>query len=122
MFTVSNNKISITRGDSAYFEVEIKQLIQEELSDYMLHEGDTVKAQVRTEPNVGDLLIDASLDNGKLYFDDGTIIWHIIPADTKNLDVGTYWYDVELDTADGDVFTFIKNTTFKVTDEVTKDE
>mgnify|MGYP006916027032 CR=1 FL=1 len=117
LYKISKNKISITRGDSAYLDINI---FNEDGTAYTLHDGDTVQAQVRTEPNIGELLIDASLENGKIYVNDnGAIVWHIFPADTRNLEIGTYSYDVQIVTADGDVFTFIEDSDFRVTNEVT---
>jgi len=117
MFKISKTKIFITRGDSAYIDIGI---MNSDGSEYEFHDGDTVQAQVRTIANTGDLLVDASLENGKIYIDDnGVITWHISPEDTRDLDVGTYSYDIQLVTATGDVFTFIVASPFKVTDEVT---
>lgn len=42
----------------------------------------------------------------------------IDPEDTKNLNFGTYVYDVELTTKDGIVDTFITPSSFKITEEV----
>ena len=44
------------------------------------------------------------------------------PKDTKDLEYGSYRYDVELITKAGDVFTVIAPTSFKLTSEVTVDE
>lgn len=119
MLRISKTKISITRGDSAYIEIGINN---PDGTDYELQEGDTVQCQVRTMANTGELLIDASIENGKLYFEDDVLTWHLVPEDTKDLEIGTYYYDIQLVTAAGDVFTFIENSPFKITDEVTYDE
>lgn len=118
MFKVYKNRISITRGDSAYIGIRIMNPATD--SDYVLQDGDAIQAQVRTIANTGELLIDASIENGKIYIDDnGVLTWRISPEDTRELDIGTYAYDVQLVTGFGDVFTFIENSPFKVTDEVT---
>ena len=117
MLKISNTKIFITRGDSAYIDINISN---PDGSKYELQDGDSIQCQVRTAANTGMLLINASTDNEKLYVDDdGAVVWHISPEDTRGLDIGTYCYDVQLTTAVGDVFTFIDNSVFKVTDEVT---
>lgn len=116
MLKVSKNKVFITRGDSAYLDITITT---PDGSAYELNDGDTVQAQVRTIANTGELLIDASMDNGKIYVADGAVIWHLVPEDTRDLDIGTYYYDVQLVTPAGDVFTFIESSPFKITDEVT---
>ena len=117
MLKVSKNTIFLTRGDSAYIDVSIYNL---DRSPYILNDGDTVECQIRTEPNVGRLLVDASIENGRIYVnDDGTIVWHIFPEDTRGLEIGKYSYDVQLVTANGDIFTFIEDADFNITNEVT---
>lgn len=117
MLKISKTKISLTRGDSAYITIGI---FNDDKTEYVLNDGDTVQLQVRTAPNVGDLVIDATLDNGKLYFDEeDKLIWHIVPADTNSLSITNYYYDVQLVTSSGDVFTFIENSIFRLTDEDT---
>lgn len=118
MLKVAKTTISLTRGDSAYLALNIVN--KEDRSPYVLHDGDSIQAQIRTEPNVGKLLVDASLENGKIYIDDnGTLTWHIAPEDTRDLAIGKYSYDVQITTAAGDIFTFITASDFNVTDEVT---
>lgn len=116
MLKVSKNKVYITRGDSAYFDITITN---PDGSVYALNDGDTVQAQVRTIANTGELLIDASMENGKIYIENNSIIWHLTPEDTRDLDIGTYYYDIQLVTSANDVFTFIESSPFKITDEVT---
>lgn len=116
MLKISKTKISITRGDSAYIEIGINN---PDGTEYELQDGDTVQAQVRTVANTGELLIDASIENGKLYIDDGVITWYLTPEDTRDLNIGKYSYDVQLVTSNGDVFTFIEDSVFNVTNEVT---
>lgn len=47
-----------------------------------------------------------------------TQVLSLEPSDTKNLDIGSYKYDIELTTIDGDVDTFIGPAVFKITEEV----
>ena len=44
---------------------------------------------------------------------------HIRPEDTKELSFGKYLYDIQLTTADGDIYTVIPPTTFEILKEVT---
>jgi hypothetical protein len=44
---------------------------------------------------------------------------HFEPKDTAGLEFGDYVYDVELCTAEGDVYTVIAKTGFKIREEVT---
>lgn len=113
MLRISGTKISLTRGDSAYINLTI---YDQEGQVYEPDSDDIVRCQVRTAPNTGDLLID-----GDVEIQNDNIVWHIKPEDTENYDVGKYYWDAELETAEGDVFTFITSSIFKLTDEVTMD-
>lgn len=110
MLKINGNKISLTRGDSAYITLTINT----ENGVYELNEGDEVRVQVRDAPNIGELLFD-----GNIEIVDGEIVWHIYPHQTSELDVDSYFWDAQLETSNGDIFTFIPSSPFKLTDEVT---
>lgn len=112
MLKIKRTNISLTRGDSAYITLTIKDGSGE---IYDLNDGDKVSVQVRDAVNTGALLFDGNISIS----DDGEIIWYIKPSDTKNLEVGTYYYDAQLEMSNGDIFTFISASTFKLLDEVT---
>lgn len=107
---IAETKIYLTRGDSAYITLSITN---SKRKPYVLQDGDEVKVQVRDKPNVGKLLIEGNI------ITEDEIVWHIRPDDTKELKVGTYYWDAQLMTSNGDVFTFIESSPFVVTDEVT---
>ena len=109
MLKISGNKISLTRGDSAY----ITLTIETNNGTYALEDGDKVRVQVRDVPNTGDLMFD-----GEVEVLNGEIIWHIYPEQTSWLEVKTYYWDAQLETSNGDVFTFIPASPFKLLDEV----
>ena len=111
MLKISGYKISLTRGDSAY----ITLTINDANGIYELNEGDKVRVQVRDAPNTGELLFEGHID----IMDNGEIVWHIFPDQTSDLDVKSYYWDAQLETANGDIFTFITSNPFKLTDEVT---
>lgn len=112
MLRISGTNIMLTRGDSAYITLTIAD---ETGAVYSLAEGDAVKIQVRKAPNYGELLFDGTIEYGP----DGEVVWHILPDDTAHTEVTTYYYDAQLCTANGDVFTFIPSAKFKLLDEVT---
>lgn len=114
MLKISGNKILLTRGDSAYITLKIYDADKKE---YELNEGDVVNCQVRTAPNTGELVTAGTV----MKEEDGTIVWYLQPADTKDLEVKKYYWDAQLTTANGDVFTFITSSPFIITDEVTMD-
>jgi len=115
MFDVSSSGvIKITRGDSAYFTIN---LTDADGNPYVLDSDEKVRVQVRSkyndDENEGFLFEGEVVDNG-----DGTITWHIRPEDTATADPSlSYYYDVQYE-GNGDIFTFISSK-FKITNEVT---
>lgn len=107
MLTCVNNNISITRGDSAIFALSIKKADGE---PYKIAEGDTVIFTVKMST------FDTKIITQKTVVD-GVVRLH--PEDTKDLEYGTYYYDVELTQADGFVSTVISPHKFIVEQEVT---
>lgn len=116
MFKITQKRgkvnISLTRGDSAYLTLHVNFNDEE----YIPQEGDKIHCQVRTEMNDGSLLFGSRDMDG-----DGVnpLTWHIVPNDTKDCIVGDYYWDAQIEMANGDVFTFIPASTFTITDEVT---
>ena len=111
MLITKKTNIALTRGDSAYITLVITN---GDGSPFELSQGDTVRCQVRSSPTIGELLFE-----GDVSIDDDGVIWHISPADTKNLSIGEYYWDAELELSNGDIFSFIPVSIFEVLDEVT---
>lgn len=107
MLTCVNNNISITRGDSAIFALAVKKADGE---PYEISEGDTVIFTVKKSTYDKEIITQKTVVNGVIT---------INPDDTKNLEYGTYYYDVELTQADGFVSTVISPHKFIVEQEVT---
>lgn len=104
MFRVSYNNIFITRGDTGVVEFSI--------SGYELKANDTVVLTVKNNINASETLVEKQLDKNTMQF-------VINPNDTKNLAYGTYTYDVQITTAQGEVYTVIVPHNFEVGGEVT---
>lgn len=107
MLKIVGTEIHLTKGDSAYLNIEITNG-QGVL--YIPQTGDKVIMTVRN-----------TLDNELAFqktVDAGTCIV-IQPMDTLGVPVGRYKYDVELNTVSGDVFTVIPKSTFYLEEEVT---
>ena len=114
MFKIGkDNKMTLTRGDSLYAKVNLVKKISRQ--PYEPQPGDRIRFAVKK--NYGDLMYAIHKDIPR-----DTLILHIEPEDTKNLDYGEYVYDIELTTADGDVDTFIARSKFVITEEVQCDE
>lgn len=103
--------IFITRGDSGYIDFD---LTNEDGSPIDL-ENAVVRCQVREAPNDGVLLFD-----GIVEIDGTKATWHIVPENTKTAPHDDYYWDVQVEYANGDVFTFVPYSYFKIMPEVTK--
>ena len=108
MLYIEGNTIKLTRGDTAYLTVPIKLATEEE---YTMQSGDTLVMSVKKSINDEHYAFQKQATNGN------TI--HIEPADTEQLAFGKYKYDIQLNTADGDVYTLIDVDVFELLPEVT---
>ena len=116
MITIDETNISITRGDSAYIQFNINDMSGNPIT---LQSTDIVRSQVRKKPNDGELIFDGEIIRND---DEGTIIWHIKPENTKDEDVGNYYWDAQVEFPNGDIFTFIPVSKFRLMPEVTLDK
>lgn len=114
MLKLSGTKISLTKGDSAYITINI---CKEDGSPYILQEGDEVSIQVRHKPNGGELLFNGVITD----VSEDKFVWYIRPEDTNDAEIKVYYWDAQIKTIEGDVYTFIPMTTLRLTDEVTTD-
>lgn len=101
---------SIIRGDSADFTIHLYEVDDkgEVIGEYNPEPGDTILFTVKKNTKSNDILIQKTGPNIDL-----------VPADTKDLDYGSYKYDVQLTFASGFVDTVVPPTVFKVLEEVT---
>lgn len=94
MFEVKNGVIKITKGDSAALGVSLKTTSGE---PYEMQEGDTLTLTVRKNPKTSPLMSITS----------DTDVITFTPEDTNKLVVGNCCFDIELTTADDNVFTVV---------------
>ena len=123
MLDIKGSVISLTRGDSAYITLQINA---GGVNAYELQDGDIVRCQVRPGVNTEELLFETPFGlwgegaDLELQPDGRSIVWHIKPEDTAKADPNTeYYWDAQLQVLNGDVFTFIPASRFKILDEVT---
>lgn len=112
MLTIKKTSIQLTKGDTAYIQLNI---MSSDGNPYTVSDGDHIKIQVRKSANGGELLFE-----GRVEVVDDMLTWHIYPEDTKDKDIGVYVYDAQIELSNGDIFTFIPESSFSITNEVTE--
>lgn len=104
MFKVTGTKIYLTRGDTAFLDI---QLWDESGAIYEPQEGDKVIFRLKKVANVGNVLLEKEVDTS-------TMILELEEDDTKSLNFQPYKYEVELVTASGQHYTAIENADFEI--------
>lgn len=107
-FKVKNTNIYLTRGDT--FKAKIT-ITNPDGTIYTPQEGDQIRFAMKEDVNDEECLIWRNIPID-------TMILELVPGDTKELDYGTYVYDIQLTKANGDVDTFITASKLKLTYEV----
>lgn len=108
MVKIEGTSITLTRGDSFYSDINIKN---PDGTDYTPQEGDAVRFALKKKYTDAEPLILKSIPTD-------TLLLHLEPEDTKTLAFGKYVYDIELTKANGDVDTFIYEAEFELAKEV----
>lgn len=108
MFKIENNKITIIQGDTGILNLS--------LDNYKLGEGDVVyfTAIIRSTKEI---VINKKIEE----FLDGVAVIYFTKEDTINLDLGTYFYDVQVNTKDGRIDTVITPSKFVVMEGISNE-
>ena len=107
-YSIVGTNITLTRGDTLKALISITD---HEGMPYTPKQGDQIRFAMKrnvTDPEPLVLKV-IPIDTMTLVID---------PEDTKSLDFGTYKYDIQITTADGEVDTFITPSNIKITEEV----
>ena len=104
-YKVNGTTIQITRGDSGYFQFTPYTVSQTgERTEYVCQPGDSIRwAMKKKLSDSYQILLEKQVDTA-------TFQMKLNPEDTEGMDFGTYYYDVQLTTAGGDVDTYIPET------------
>lgn len=102
------NKIYITKGDTAQLVVS---LFDKDGNVREIYSDDTLVLTVRKRSSDNSTAISLVAENG---------VFNFIPATTKSLPTGYYYYDIELTTFGGNVYTIIPTTLFEIGEEITR--
>lgn len=108
-YSVSDNKIMLTRGDTAKISVTVKYKTTGD--EYTPQEGDHIRFSFKKYVSDKNTIFekDVPID---------TMLLVIEPEDTKSLPFGPYVFDGQLTFKNGDVDTFIQNGILEITHEV----
>lgn len=113
MFKITLNKIYLTKGDTARFIISLVNIPGAEQS-YELSDKDEVYFIVSRSPKIVDI---SNIDDSEycIFYKKGVSIV-IEPEDTKDLDEGTYYYQVRVVLGEsGDLNTIIEPEEFHIT-------
>ena len=108
MFTIDNdtNAMTIIKKDTASFNVA--------LDNYNLEDGDSVTFTISRQVEEEEPILQKTVTD----FVDGIATIKLTKEDT-NIEVGTYLYDIQIDTSDGRVDTVVGPAKFTVKGGVT---
>lgn len=120
MLKIIGQKIILTRGDTANIELAVYKDSNER---YILTGRDKVYLTVKDSYSDANFKFQKTADYANV-LDNGNIYIKINPSDTNSLEIKDYVYDVELKTANGDVYTIIAPSgnnipTFTIAEEAT---
>lgn len=106
-FNGTTGQITLTRGDSFHKLCTLK------FDDvvYQMQEGDKIQIGIKAAYEDKACLI-------KKTYTENPFVLKIDPEDTKQLDFGTYYYDIQFVAANGFTTTFYTKKKLKLTEEV----
>lgn len=107
MLNIIDSNIELTRGDTAHIPIE---------TDYEFQQGDTVVFSVKRDYADTQYKIKKKITDFA-----GTVCTIHLSASETRLSPGVYVYDCQLNSATGEVDTFLSGT-FTILQEVTKDD
>lgn len=99
--------IQATKGDTIIMPIVV---FNNDNSIYQVQTGDVINFGLKENYEDSECLIEKTIDNETLTL----VLEH---DDTKNLEVGTYVYDIQITKANGEVNTFISSN-IQITNEV----
>lgn len=108
MLQITGNEIRLTRGDNAELTIELRD---NNGVEYELEADDKITLSVKKYVYSTDYIFQK--------VSTGTNTIKILPEDTKACEFGKYFYDVQVDTAEGEVYTIIPPSVFVIDKEIT---
>lgn len=108
MLKIDETSIYLTRGDSAAIQIHLED---KSGNPYVPVEGDEIRFALKRNYEDFRCLIQKSIPTD-------TLLLNLTSLETKKLDFGKYYYDIQLSRLDGTVDTFIDRAVFTITEEV----
>lgn len=108
MNTTKNYNIQMVRGDTLAFSFEVEGI------DSL----DTAYFTCKTNVDENEFIFQKSLNNGISLVENGRYRVRVAPSDTANIEVGSYYYDLEIG-ANSDIFTILKGK-LKIDADITR--
>lgn len=110
MITINEKgAIYLTRGDSAYLKISLNR----NGKFFQPQEGDKLEFSVKKDTTDEDYVVHKEFAANQAFV--------INPEDTKELQFGKYVYDVQLTTANGEIYTVVEPSLFYIKEEVTNE-
>lgn len=107
MYKIDGTTITLTKGDSFFCTLTLTKNGQ----PYTPAQNDVIRFAIKKYYSSPTVLIEKVIPND-------TLLLHLLPTDTKQLQTGRYVYDIELTDEDGEVDTFIAEAVLELKPEV----
>ena len=108
-------EITIVRGDT--LKLTLTDIRLSDGTDYVLNDTDVVYLDVKKY--AADETAVISISAVKADYVDGGLPFAFLPADTVNLPIGEYYFDVRLFVDDDNIYTIIPMSKFRIVQNVT---
>lgn len=110
MNATKNFNISMVRGNTLSFAFEVEGI------DSL----DTAYFSCKINSDDQNYVFQKSINNGISLVEDGKYRVRVAPQDTENIEVGYYYYDLEIG-ANGDIFTILRGR-LKIDQDITREQ
>ena len=108
-------EIALVRGDT--LKLTLTDIRLSDGTDYVLNETDVVYLDVKKYAADDTAIIRKSATKAK--YIDGGLPFVFLPADTADLPIGEYWFDVRLYCDDDNIYTIIPQSKFRIVQNIT---
>ena len=108
-------EIALVRGDT--LKLALKDIKLSDGSDYVLNDTDVVYLDVKKYATDKTAIIRKSVT--KADYIDGRLPFVFYPADTADLPIAEYWFDIRLFVDSDNIYTIIPQSKFRIVQNIT---